>query len=226
MNGQSFQGAYKTLADAKKAAEAAAAEGTRTGNATVMDFAREKLSMAKTNFREMLERETVAIPEKGRISIADYECLKNLARDNGCELESLVERIELVSSSRIAELDLAYLGLKNISAISGLTALKALALGGNKIINISAIAALMALRSLELQDNQVADITALAGLITLTELSLARNRISGINALSRLTALTHLDIKQNFYINNDAAEKQRVRALRSMGCKVYDGIDP
>ena len=92
--------------------------------------------------------------------------------------------------------------LSDITALSGLTKLRALDLSGNQISDIAALSGLTNLRSLSLYGNRITDITALSGLTNLRTLELgyaqhSGNRITDITALSGLTSLTKLDLSHN-----------------------------
>ena len=89
-------------------------------------------------------------------------------------------------------------GISDISALSGLTKLTTLNLGGNNVRNISALSGLTKLTTLYLYDNWIKDISALSGLTKLTTLYLTRSGISDISALSGLTKLTTLDLEGNW----------------------------
>ena len=89
-------------------------------------------------------------------------------------------------------------GISDISALSGLTKLTTLNLGGNSITDISALSGLTKLTTLYLYDNYIRDISALSGLTKLTHLVLRYNSISDISALSGLTKLTTLDLEGTY----------------------------
>ena len=94
-------------------------------------------------------------------------------------------------------LNLTYNRISDVSALSGLTALTRLDLYGNRISDVSALSGLTALTWLDLQNNRISDVSALSGLTALTVLDLDDNRISDVSALSGLTALRSLDLNKN-----------------------------
>ena len=85
-----------------------------------------------------------------------------------------------------------YNSISDISAVAGLTRLRALSLSANSISDISAVAGLTNLTSLSLYSNSISDISAVAGLTNLTSLMLGWNSISDISAVAGLTKLTSL----------------------------------
>ncbi len=85
----------------------------------------------------------------------------------------------------------------DISALSSLTNLTYLGLGGNNISDISALSSLTNLTDLNLEGNSIIDISALSSLTNLTDLWLYNNSISDISSLSSLTNLTRLDLGSN-----------------------------
>ena len=81
--------------------------------------------------------------------------------------------------------------ITDISALSGLTSLTSLDLGGNRITAIDSLARLTSLTTLNLRGNRIADISSLSGLTSPTHLYLENNRITAIDPL-RVTGLTSL----------------------------------
>ena len=191
-----FQDAYKALEAAKAEAEKAAKLGVATGDAGVINFANENLSKATAAFCEVLERDTVQIEGKVNLLRAEYSLLQKLASDNKVSLEKIINGIT-VENGRIVEADWESSGLKDISAVAGLTALTWLNLNDNQITDISALKGLATLTELYLVENQITDISALSGLTALTELELQSNNITDISALQGRTALTRLLLSNN-----------------------------
>ena len=218
MNTPTFQDAYKALAAAKAAADKATKLGVATGDAGVINLAKENLGKATAAFCEVLERDTIQIEGKGRLLRTEYSLLQKLATDNKISLEMIIDGatvkngrivkaswddLELKDISALAGLTsltklwLTNNQIKNISALKGLTALTELYLSGNQITDISALKGLTALTNLWLIDNQITDISALKDLVALTVLGLSGNQITDISALAGLTALTWLDLSGN-----------------------------
>lgn len=108
--------------------------------------------------------------------ITSLACIKNLT-----QLEALT----------------VYGDIKDISALSNLTKLKKLSVGGNKISNISVLSKLTELEELSLSYNKISDISALSELTKLKDLNLIRNKISDISSLTDLTALEYLRLQEN-----------------------------
>ncbi|MBL7787056.1 MAG: leucine-rich repeat domain-containing protein [Chitinophagales bacterium] len=99
--------------------------------------------------------------------------------------------------SALTSLNLNDNQLTNISELSGLGALTSLYLSGNQLTDISDLSGLAALASLDLSDNQLTDVSDLSGLAALTSLDLCDNQLTDISALSGLSALTSLYLRDN-----------------------------
>jgi hypothetical protein len=82
--------------------------------------------------------------------------------------------------------------LVDISALSGLTSLKRLDLGGTSVSDLTPLSSLKVLRLLYLTRTQVRDASALSGLAALQVLDLTGTQVSDVSALSSLTALKGL----------------------------------
>ena len=107
-------------------------------------------------------------------------------------------------------LDTLYLqhnGISDISALSGLTNLRTLNLGGysNRISDISALSGLTNLERLVVGSPNISDISALSGLTSLKELRLLHTNISDISALSGLTSLKELNLGSNTNLSDISA---------------------
>ena len=87
--------------------------------------------------------------------------------------------------------------IKNISALSELTNLTTLYLGGNEIDDICALRNLTKLTFLDLSENEIWDISPLRDLTNLTTLYLGANLITNVSELSGLTNLTILYLNDN-----------------------------
>lgn len=114
-------------------------------------------------------------------------------------------------------------GLRNLSELSDLKALKTLDLSGNPIVDgltqigkkpnlttltvdgngsqfiggLSAVGSFKSLTTLSLQNQKLTDISALGGLKNLTTLNLTKNKISDVTPLRKLTALTSVTLDKN-----------------------------
>ena len=97
--------------------------------------------------------------------------------------------------TNLAELDLVWNKIVDVSPLASLTELTVLNLGGNKIVDISPLAGLTKSTKLWLFDNRITDISPLASLTNLTVLDLGKNQLSGdISPLASLTNLTELNL--------------------------------
>ncbi|MDD4312524.1 MAG: hypothetical protein PHW41_08590 [Eubacteriales bacterium] len=108
--------------------------------------------------------------------------------------------------------DLVYLDLSgnkitDLTFVKGLTKLRLLCVGNNKIADISALAALSELEYLELYTNPIADQTPLAGLTKLTHLNVARTGMTDITIISGMKQLKLLYILSNNKISRDLVAK-------------------
>ncbi len=98
--------------------------------------------------------------------------------------------------ANLKELYLAWNGLEDISALSGLANLRVLHLSGNRIEDISALKELR-VGFLYLEDNAVEDISALGGMTSLNTLDVSNNAIKDISAAAGLTNLFNLGLESN-----------------------------
>ena len=98
--------------------------------------------------------------------------------------------------ANLKELYLAWNGLEDISALSGLANLRVLHLSGNRIEDISALKELR-VGFLYLDDNAVEDISALGGMTSLDTLDVSNNAIKDISAAAGLTNLFNLSLESN-----------------------------
>lgn len=86
----------------------------------------------------------------------------------------------------------------DLSALSGLTKLESLQMGGVVLDDISALSSLTDLKSLTIwDDGLISDISPLSGLSNLVALTLRDNRVSDLLPLSSLTKLAYLDLENN-----------------------------
>jgi len=99
-------------------------------------------------------------------------------------LEAQGHKVFLAGLTGLAERDLSYNAIADVTPLAGLTQLEFLWLDYNQIADVTPLAGLTALRSLTLSTNRIADVTPLAGLANLRWLSLGDNRIRDVSALS------------------------------------------
>ncbi|MCK5245318.1 leucine-rich repeat domain-containing protein, partial [Candidatus Bipolaricaulota bacterium] len=113
----------------------------------------------------------------------------------------------------------------DISALSGLTDLDLLGLGGNQIVDISALSGLINLAELDLSHNQIVDISALSGLTNLDSLGLGSNQIVGIAPLVNNTGIgsgddVDLDDNPLHLFESGSPNSLDLEALRQRGASV------
>jgi len=116
-----------------------------------------------------------------------------LERGENVDLDALVK----YAPPSMTSLRIGSCGIKDITAISKLTQLEELYLGGNLISDISPLRNLTNLKKLCLTYNQISDISPLAGLFNLVELELNRNQIEDISALAGMKNLVVLNLDDN-----------------------------
>ena len=130
-------------------------------------------------------------------------------------------------------LDASDLGLADLSALAGMTALERLDLSGNALVELESLANLGALKDLDLSGNKVEDLNPLSGLYALERLDLSGNRVADAgplgglpnltvllldgNAVSDLGPLTHLTRLQNLGLSdNRIAEVTALQDLSAL----------
>jgi hypothetical protein len=84
--------------------------------------------------------------------------------------------------------------VRDLSALAGLSVLSRLYLANTLVDDLSAVASLSVLTQLFLANTQVGDLHSLSGLSALRKLSLARTQVSDLSALSGLSALEWLSL--------------------------------
>jgi len=94
----------------------------------------------------------------------------------------------------ISAMDLYLSNVKDLSPLSGLTALQSLDLAGTGVTEAGPLSGLTALQSLDLAGTGVTDVGPLSGLTALQSLDLAGTGVTEAGPLSGLTALQSLDL--------------------------------
>lgn len=130
--------------------------------------------------------------KKGEITSEDLLKVKSLKLTGSI---SILNDLKMLKN--LEYLDARNLGIKDISALSGLVKLDYLNLNHNKISDVSPLKNLKKLERLYLSDNNITSIKSLAGLTKLEILNLSGNKISDISALSKLKKLWYLDLDSN-----------------------------
>ena len=176
MSTPTFPDAYKALEAAKAAAEEAAATGARTGNIAVMKLAGERVVKASAEFREAFNQEYIEIDGKGNLLRTEHATLAKLASDNRISLGQLLGKIDL-RHGRVTGANFRKFGLVNISSLAGLTELRRIDLGQNRISDISALSPLTRLVWLMLDNNLIIDISVLKDMQGLLEVDFNKNPI-------------------------------------------------
>ena len=87
--------------------------------------------------------------------------------------------------------------ITDVSALSGITSLTGLDLGGNSISNIEPLSGLINLTGLDVADNSIKNIRPLSNLTKLTYLQIWHNPIADLQPLSNLTRLGLLSLAGN-----------------------------
>lgn len=155
-------------------------------------------------------------------------------------LDALAQRED---AKKITALAAQSAGITDIRALSGLTGLTKLDLGGNGIVDISPLAGLTGLTELILDRNvtdtwnplssengSITDFSPLSSLTNLTALHLAYTGIDDVSMLSGLTELTILNLGRNYisdptplealtkleklYLYNNPLTRQQIDALQ------------
>ncbi len=106
-------------------------------------------------------------------------------------------------------------GLRDVSALAGLTNLKTLNLWGTGVSDVSALASLTNLERLFLSDTGVSDVSALAHLTNLETLRLNDTGVSDVSALARLTNLETLGVSDTDV--SDVSALARLTNLEMLG---------
>ena len=106
-------------------------------------------------------------------------------------------------------------GLRDVSALAGLTNLKTLNLWGTGVSDVSALASLTNLERLSLSDTGVSDVSALAHLTNLERLRLNDTGVSDVSALARLTNLETLGVSDTDV--SDVSALARLTNLETLG---------
>ncbi len=169
---------------------------------------------------EAVIRWAIAKPT-GPIYISDVAALTWLAADSSSISD--LTGLEYFIGLEVLDLKWNY-NISDISPLAGLTNLKELDLGGNKISDISPLARLTNLQELDLDKNSISDISPLAGLTNLKELDLFENRISDISPLAGLTNLEELELRDNPL--SAASLRFGVHLLQKSGVDVFVWTDP
>jgi len=97
----------------------------------------------------------------------------------------------------VTELDAAYMGLTDISCLSGFDRVEYVNLSGNSINNIYCFQWMTAVKKLNLSDNDLVDITALAYLDGLEVVDLSNNKLLSVTPLYFLDSLKEVHLSGN-----------------------------
>lgn len=120
------------------------------------------------------------------------------AVENESGPETAVDLSALSGLTSLESLQMGGVVIADVSALSNLTNLKSLSIwGGGLLTDVSPLAGLTKLEALTLRGNQIADISPLAGLSRLTYLDLEDNLITDVSPLASLTGLTRLFLAEN-----------------------------
>ncbi len=147
-------------------------------------------------------------PEPDRRTIHNLDALQyftNLtylglgsAVTNEADPNAAVDLSALSGLTKLESLQIGGVVLDDVSALSALTKLKSLTIWGDGLLSdISPLANLTNLEALTLCDNLVTDVSPLSGLMKLGYLDLENNQIVDVSPLASLTGLTRLFLAEN-----------------------------
>ena len=153
-------------------------------------------------------RKPLSITEElGKLAPADRQALEALLAEAGVPATELRPGVPGVlqynpravafQQGRVVELRLSDVPLRRLSALAGLTALRALWLSGNQLTALAGLGALPALKRLNLSNNQLTSVAGLGELPALIELDISDNRITDLGPLASLPALTTIIATHN-----------------------------
>jgi len=108
--------------------------------------------------------------------------------------EEVEDALSAVDVAQVKSIDLAGVGLSNISWVARLIYLQELYLSSTGVTDVSALSSLTGLQELFLTGTGVTDVSALSGLIGLQRLSLNGTGVTDVSALSNLTGLQELSL--------------------------------
>ncbi len=109
----------------------------------------------------------------------------------------LTDLSPLATATQLTRLTLDRNQISDVSPLAALTSLEALNLAQNDVVDVSPLRSLTKLTSLDLGWNDVADVSALAGMTELTTLTLNMNEITDVAPLSGLTNVEELQLWNN-----------------------------
>ncbi len=120
---------------------------------------------------------------EGNGNLSEAAVAKLEEKLTGCTVShsELTKNIELGGkqfASNAETVNASGLGLSEVSAASGFTAVKSMDLSGNIITNVSPLSNLKTLESLNLSDNNIADVTPLYSLRNLKKLDISKNGLT------------------------------------------------
>lgn len=147
-------------------------------------------------------------PEPDRQTIHNLDALQyftNLtylglgsAVTNEADPNAAVDLSALSGLTKLESLQIGGVVLEDVSALSTLTNLKSLTIWGDGLLSdISPLSDLTNLEALTLRDNRVSDVLPLSSLTKLTYLDLENNQITDVSPLASLTNLTRLSLAGN-----------------------------
>ena len=142
---------------------------------------------------EVLETEPVTEEPLVVVQISD-KALENAIREKIGKKTGDIYKSDLDEITSLFLDD--YTEVRDISALSDLTNLTYLNMGGTQVTDISALSTLIKLKTLRFHTTAVSDISALSNLTNLTELDMGGTQVTDISALSNLIKLKTL----RFYI--------------------------
>jgi len=125
--------------------------------------------------------------------IANLPALKVLAMSD-CGLSTISD---LYAAQNLTHLYLSDNTIRNLDAVSSMTALTELDLTNNAVSDLDALSMLVNLNKLILNYNAVSSLEPLAGCIKLAHLEADHNELSHLDGIAYLPLLTHLSVDSN-----------------------------
>ncbi len=125
--------------------------------------------------------------------------------------------------TRVTQLDLSGLGIRDLTALSFCTDLKTLKLSDNSIYELQPLMMLSALERLDLSGNSVSDLRPLIGLPQLRELNAANNLITETVSAGSISSLRSLDLSGNTIADYSGLGRlQNLTTLTLQNCGLKD----
>ena len=142
--------------------------------------------------------------------ISGFEKLSRLTAEK-CRISD----ISALKNKRIGFLTLTDNSIKDLSPLSGNTAITNLDLAGNQLESLTALEDCTNIKNLNVNHNKIKSLAGLEKLIRLEKLECADNRISDIGGIINCTVLSYVNISQN-QISDISLLSKSSQALKSL----------